>query len=308
MRRLIYLRHNGGQLANQLWGYISVYACALEIGIPCENWAFFEYARFFSLPPVSDPFIRLLYRAYDTLLRILPERHVKRFLRKVYGAYIRIRYLSGSHAVVQSGDSPSLHGPYYLPPDTRAAALPAVPDGQDLYFSGWMFRNPAGLTKYRDAVRTLLSPKPALLAAARAPLTSVRAPGVKRIIGLHIRQTDFKTFKNGLYYVPPERFAAAARAIAETHPGTAFLVCSDAPVDLSLFSGLRCAQGNAGLIGDLFSLSACDAVVGTNSTFGTLAAYLGNVPHFVLTDASVDWQAVLSQRTFEFHDSSIVGF
>ena len=35
------------------------------------------------------------------------------------------------------------------------------------------------------------------------------------------------------------------------------------------------------MIEDLLTLSMCNEIIGSNSTFGSLAAYLGNIPFFV---------------------------
>ena len=41
MRKIIILKHGGGELANQLWNYLSVYAFGLERGISVLNPSFF---------------------------------------------------------------------------------------------------------------------------------------------------------------------------------------------------------------------------------------------------------------------------
>jgi hypothetical protein len=56
------------------------------------------------------------------------------------------------------------------------------------------------------------------------------------------------------------------------------------------------ANGNAGE--DLFTLAATDIVIGSDSSFGNLAAYLGNVPHLVITKEPIDWPYYHEKTTY----------
>src|SRR3989344_8035634 len=47
-KEIIILRHNGGQLGNQLLLYTSVYAYCIEKGYKCLNYSFFEYNQYFN--------------------------------------------------------------------------------------------------------------------------------------------------------------------------------------------------------------------------------------------------------------------
>ena len=47
---------------------------------------------------------------------------------------------------------------------------------------------------------------------------------------------------------------------------------------------------NSNAIEDLYTLSLCDVIIGSNSSFGNFAAYYGNKPHIVLQKETMDWE------------------
>ena len=47
MKKIVILKHGGGELANQLWNYVSIYAYSLECGAKITNASFFEYHYYF---------------------------------------------------------------------------------------------------------------------------------------------------------------------------------------------------------------------------------------------------------------------
>ena len=100
------------------------------------------------------------------------------------------------------------------------------------------------------------------------------------IIGVHLRQGDYRTWKQGQYFFPPERYATWMRELAAQFPGrkVAFFVCSDEPRQASEFTGLTVAIGAGPPVVDLYALAGCDYVLGPPSSFSQWASFYGNEP------------------------------
>ena len=59
MKKIVILKHGGGELANQLWNYLSIYAFGLEAKVLVKNPSFFEYHSFFKFLPNESLTTRL---------------------------------------------------------------------------------------------------------------------------------------------------------------------------------------------------------------------------------------------------------
>lgn len=183
--------------------------------------------------------------------------------------------------------------PYSLPPTGKTAELSEKESRPTIYFNGWLFRNPEGLKKYRSEIIKFFAPNDSIMQKIDNELTDARKQ-YRHIVGVHIRQGDYRTWQNGKYFVGEER----VRAIIDEYLAftsysvseTLFIITSDGPVNTSIFLGLniKLAQGNA--IEDMFLLSKTDIVVGSDSTYGDFAAYYGDIPHIIMTNSIMDWE------------------
>jgi hypothetical protein len=57
-----------------------------------------------------------------------------------------------------------------------------------------------------------------------------------------------------------------------------FLLVSDEAIDGAHFQGLEIMVGLGDVVGDLYSLAACDYLIGPPSTFSIWAAWYGDIP------------------------------
>src|SRR5574340_526990 len=119
-KNIIILWHNGGELANQLWLFISVYAYALEEGCALENFSFFEYSRYFNIPLRSSLVKILFFWPFSGIEFFVPKR-LHRLLvlcfRRYYRTFIQVvKWLRQGKVLTISADAPI---PCYLPPSAE---------------------------------------------------------------------------------------------------------------------------------------------------------------------------------------------
>src|SRR3989344_4796319 len=154
MKKVVILRHDGGETGNQLWNYASIYAYCLEKKYACENWSFFEYARYFK-ETSKNIFIRQLFFApfaSHAKRRSSLRTKIYRFLYKVL-VVNPIEFLC-SRRVIYSRVPDAL---YYLSP-TKPSEGKLADNEKDTditffsFVSGGVFRNPDGLKKYHAEV------------------------------------------------------------------------------------------------------------------------------------------------------------
>ncbi len=289
------LRAGGNELANQLWNYASIYAYTLERGFDLKNPSFFEYGAGFEMPAAPNWLFKSLfflpfngYRGRKTALR-------RRLWRKAYSCYVGAVFLTKKLSIFSY--EPADNSPFYLLPTPSKESLPE----QSAYLDGWLFRNPVGLEKYRDEIRTYFAPRTSIQKIVDGFLAPIKKT-YPNVIGVHIRQGDYRTWRNGAHFIKHRR----VREIIDEYlaqcglatQDTCFVIASDGPVDASAFDGLNVAISKNGPVEDLFMLSQTKVVIGSDSTFGDFAAYYGNIPHIVMSNEPIDWKYYSEKGAF----------
>lgn len=289
-RKVIILQHGGGELTNQLWNFASVYAYALHSGRECRNYSFFEYGNFFNMP-VGNALIRFLFFAPMLGFRGRRSAWRARTLRFMYKLFYAkpIGLILGRNLISSQNIRREA---YYLPPTKQTPELSAKENLKTLYLTGWLFRNPEGLKKYRREILDYFRPTREISDWNEKLLCPLRQR-YDRLVGVHIRQSDYAEYKSGEFLISPKR----AREIMDEyleHFGqdrkrTYFLLASDGPIDRGIFSGLEFGLSGGNAVEDLFALSGCDVILGSDSSFGGFAAYYGDIPHIVFKKEKMDW-------------------
>jgi hypothetical protein len=153
---------------------------------------------------------------------------------------------------------------------------------------GWFFRYPQ--VQREDFLRELRSffalAEP--YASNVAQLVDRARVGCDILIGVHIRQTDFKEHAAGRYYFTTADYARLMQHCQRLfHPAkVGFLVVSDEPHDSSDFPSLRCAVGSGVDIEDMYCLGGCDYIVGSiASSYSVWPAVLFQKPTFRMASA-----------------------
>src|SRR3989344_463054 len=277
-KEIVILRHNGGQLGNQLLLSTSIYAYCIERGYKCTNYSFYEYNKYFQFK--TPNFWIWIFEKFS---------EVKLFRRRVV-VYLIYKYTSYLLQILKKGivikEDPEES--FYLPPTPinntkHKAIIKRVENSSDklIYIDGWTFRNPLGLKKYHDQIIQSFKPKEEIIQRANQFIKQIRKDDF--LVGVHIRQGEYKSknFMDAKLYFKENEVADILRDYLRKEnkdpQKVLFILCSDEALNLSSFSGLKIQIGIGIMMEDLITLSMCDIIIGSNSTFGSFAAYFGNI-------------------------------
>jgi hypothetical protein len=274
MKKLVIIKPNCREFANHLWNYLNIYAYGLETGVRVYNPSFFEWHRHFNLDK-KELFATKIFSAFPVFASVW------RFFLYLYGSYVvRAR---AQCVLLTLGITMSL-------PPTR----PLIARGdtcKTTYFIGWHFRNPVGLERHRDALIASFMPKERVLKKIKDTIAPFQK---KRLIGVHLRKQPYKGFEDGSFLIPIPRVRQIIDEYLQEKKLSAedvvLVIVSDKSVDATAFEGFTTHIRLGNDVTALFLLSKCSVVIGTNSTFSSLAAWFGNVPHVITTNESIDWE------------------
>jgi hypothetical protein len=171
--------------------------------------------------------------------------------------------------------------------------------GGFLFAKGWKFRDDENLVRYRQAIADYFTPVPAIRKKSENAVVRAKHGG-SPVIGVHIRQGDYRGWKGGVHYFETAQYAHWMREVTSLYPEKkpTFLICSSDPVDFRLFGDIPVVAGPGDVVADLHSLSLCDAIIGPPSTFSTWASYIGRVPLCMLESH----KQKLHSQSFFLHD------
>jgi hypothetical protein len=203
------------------------------------------------------------------------------------------------HKKCQFSSENILNSSVHLPP---TASLPRnFEKCNALYFTGWLFRNPVGINKFRNEI--VIAFKPSNKTETR--ITSIfdeLKQKFELVIGIHIRQADYKIFKESAYFLEQGRVREIINEYAIVYNlnlvKTVFLITSDGPIQTDVFKGLNTYISKENAVIDLFLLSKTSAIIGSDSSFGAFASWYGNIPHIVMKKELMDWKYYTGYKTY----------
>jgi hypothetical protein len=153
-----------------------------------------------------------------------------------------------------------------------------------IFLRGWLIRASQSVKRHGDEIRRYFRPDEAFRARAETRVHALRQRN-DVVVGIHIRQGDYRTWLDGKYFFPTPTYARWMRSLAATfvNQRVGFLICGDEPHHEREFDGLSvCCQGGH-LVEDLHALSCCDYLLGVQSTYSQWASFYGQVPLFRVT-------------------------
>jgi hypothetical protein len=265
-----------GRLANRMLLFAHFIGAAVEHGFTVANPAFGpNHARYF--PATARD---LLCRFPQRRLPVLPGSRVL-----AYGAARTADDIL--HALQRRGLDIGL---IRLRRDEHIdlnseAFLEVVRRHRVVLVHDWFFRNGDNVARHRGVIRAYFTPWERHLAAARRAVERARRGG-RLVVGVHIRQGDYRRFKDGRFLYTHEQYRRAMVSVEAAFPGSeiTFLVCSDAPVPDGCFGTLDVAFGPGHEVEDLYALAHCDRIIGPPSTYSRWASFWGDVPLFVIAE------------------------
>jgi hypothetical protein len=163
---------------------------------------------------------------------------------------------------------------------------------------GWKFSDYEGIREHRDEIVRYFTPVEPLKKQAESTIRRAREYG-EFVIGVHIRQEDYRFWKGGLHYYETESYAQWIRQCMEIFSDrkSAFMICSSNRLEPEVFRGLPVVFGPGTTVGDLHALSLCDRIMGPPSTFSMWSSYFGNTPLCMLMNG----QQTLDAENFRLH-------
>ncbi|GIW67090.1 MAG: hypothetical protein KatS3mg095_0988 [Candidatus Parcubacteria bacterium] len=194
---------------------------------------------------------------------------------------------------------------YFLPPtkpsEDKLLELENNPKVKTIYFSGWLFRNPEGIKKYRQEILEFFKPKEKYLNKVNEIINELRTQ-YDYLIGVHLRQKEhlfdgeWKYENDPLFYFTQSDYGTLIKAFNEICKSinlplnkVCFVICSNDDVDLDKFSGLNVYRSITKTpVEDLWLLSKTNILLGCQSSFSVLASALGDIP-LVLISKNIDW-------------------
>ena len=155
-----------------------------------------------------------------------------------------------------------------------------------LFLAGYIYRANEAFAKHADAIRFQLGSWPELEAPADEYVKQRRGASGATLVGLHIRHGDYRTYCDGQFFFTAEQYAERLRQLAASDPQRSwkFIVCSDEKQPPSAFTGLDVSLHEGTAREDMNVLGKCDYVMGTESSFVRIAAFLGNKPLWQMLD------------------------
>jgi hypothetical protein len=144
---------------------------------------------------------------------------------------------------------------------------------------------PESFRKHEPAIRAYFTPHAACLSTVNRLVDSLRGEN-RVLVGVHIRQGDYSTFLDGTYYYGIFQYRALMNRVKDLFlpKEPVFIVCSDEPMQPGYFHYEKTVIGPGTVAGDLYTLAACDYLMGPPSTFTNWASFYGNVPLYVIRD------------------------
>ncbi len=245
-----------GRLGNRLYRFGNIMAFAKEHGLRAIDFSFVDdgYASYF------QNLTELRFCEYP-----LPGS-----TEESDGAKLRRQLMGSNVAYVENLDDA-----YDLDFELESAKGKEI-----LWLDGFHFHADHLVDKHRRAIQSFFQPIDSVRMRVDTAFQSLRAQ-YQAIVGVHIRQSDFKSWNDGKCFFEVSDYADAMRSLhgqlLDRKP--LFLVFSDEGLDDALFKPLPVLFSNGEAIEDMYSLSQCDYILGApNSTFSGWASFFGDTP------------------------------
>jgi len=279
LHRIIYT-HGGGRLGNQVMRFAHWIAWALEHEeeVEVRNLAFWPYAKYFATwrahPGCVFPLRPDGWDEAARLRQLLPEPVSRRLDWRLQRRVQELgRWRRGWNALElnnDAGQTLDLGDPTWI---RRAAGSTTTT------CAGWRIASWSLLDRHQAAVRGFFRPARDVAAGPGAFVGALRRRH-DFVIGVHIRQGDYRDWHDGRFHFAMEQYGRWIRQALELHAGQnpVAVVVSDAPLAAGFGRGLPVQQRrDRPAMEDWTTLSLCDVILCAPSTFAATAAFQGGV-------------------------------
>jgi hypothetical protein len=262
---MIIVSGNIGDLGNHLILGAHLIAFSKEFGWRLSNLGFYNFAPFFEGPSRS-PYC--LFPPPRSRGRFLPSTRAFR-IANITGRIVRRLRLN--NRLVRGFRFPDQPRVNLAQPEWRIQ----IEGSAMVFLGGWGVRNYELVKKHQEEIRAYFRPVAAVRSRLDSFFQTFRADG-RPLVGIHIRQGDYKDYLGGRYYFSSALYAAYMRRINVLLGGQAtFLVCSNNAQSAETFAGMDVHFGPGHLVEDLYALANCEYILGVPSTFSGWSAFYG---------------------------------
>jgi hypothetical protein len=274
---MIIVLNRFGQLGNQLMLFSKFITLALEENLDIMNPAFGEYADSFE------------YFANNRLASIPPRKifWTKTATRaRVFHAYLRIVAFIAERVPVLLPDYEVLRAGSGKKFNLADSDFVEMSRSKTVFFmEGWPRLQVDYKRQYAGRLREIFRPQRKHQQAISALEEEGRKLG-DVLVGMHIRQGDYRNWENGNYFFSSHQYANVMRKVEKLFPGdrVAFFVASDEKQARSSYAEYSAVFGGKNAVEDMYTLAACDYIVGPPSTFSAWASFYGRTPRYTLKD------------------------
>lgn len=272
---MVVIADKAGGLGNRLLVFAHVAASAIEHGYKVSDPSLDEFTAFFPAFH-GDIFTRVPARN--------GSRSTPGWLRSlVYWVTFIAAGLVGRSAGLRNRLIRVLPGERF---ELSSPDFVSLANARGLVFvQGWLLRDRASLVKHASDLRRVFTPTETITDRARSSVERSRHGG-DLLIGVHVRQTDYRVHLGGRFFFDLARYRAEMTRATELFPDrkVTFLVCSDEAIEPSAFAGLEVTVGTGHFIEDLYSLAGCDRLLGPPSSYTLWASFYGEVPLYMIRE------------------------
>lgn len=154
------------------------------------------------------------------------------------------------------------------------------------FLSGWPMRCDGLIQKHEKELRDLFQFHDDYFANPQALVKRIR-DDYDYVVGIQVRQTDYKKYRNGEYYYDAEAYRDIGLQCLEhfsSYGRVAVVFCSDTKQAEEVFNhpdfsfGPGEPNGDGHYFEDFVFLTLCDVIISPPSTFSAMAGFLGSIP------------------------------
>lgn len=282
---MVIIGKRAGQLGNRLFVFAHIIANAIEYKYEVQNPSFYGYSQYF-VGTRNDFFCRYPARNtrwFSPALQVLFYRLINKGLLPLSGCSRVSKLLNITFLDITPKTYPEecydMTNPDYIHLATSNNLL--------IIKDGWLFRDFINLEKHADQVRTFFTPIEKHSSAVSTLISKARNE-CELLVGIHIRQGDYKRWQGGKFYFTTSEYAAVMKRFVSEMPEKRikFLICSNEKQDEGFFQGLNYLMGNNHQLEDMYAFARCDFLIGPPSSYTTWASFYGSVPLFTLHSAN----------------------
>jgi len=265
-----------GQLGNRLFAFSHLIAYAAATGKTVINTAFDEYAPYFE---TTNRDVWCRYPPKRSWIRSQSVRTALFFCTKVLIRLLRSAgWLQSPFHSLVIADLPEYR---FDEPRHLALTSSAFQDQERplTFLFGRFFRDYDNLQKYRALIQEYFVPREHIRKEVAKLVGDARTRS-NLLVGVHVRRGDYREFVGGRYFYTGQQYLSKMVEVRDLFPdkNVSFIICSNERLQLPVDDTLNILPAPGHMVSDMYTLAACDLIMGPPSTFSLWASFVGNKP------------------------------